>query len=119
MEDLKTKATTLSNHVEEIVDTWYQLARVNMAQTGSRALSRAIIFFILGGLFLCILILLGIGLALFAGKLMHNAAAGYFTVALLYIVLLIIVYLLRKKIVFPIIRDIIVRKIYDKTDYQL
>lgn len=118
MEDLKAKATTLTNHVEELVDTWYELARVNMAQAGSRALSRAIIFFIIGGLFLCILILLGIGLAL-TGKLLHNPAAGYFIVALLYIVLLIIVFVLRKKIVFPIIRDLIVRKIYDKTDYQL
>jgi hypothetical protein len=119
MEDLKTKATTLTNHVEDLVETWYELARVNMAQAGSKALSRAVIFFIIGGIFLCILLLLGIGLALFTGKLLHNAAAGYFIVALLYILLLIIVFLLRKKIVFPIIRDFIVRKIYDKTDYQL
>ena len=119
MEDLKTKAANLSSHVEEIVQTYYELGRLNLAQAGARAISRAIIFFIITGLLLCIILLAGIGLALFLGKLLNNPAAGYFTVALLYIVLLIIFFLLRRKIVFPIVRDIIVRKIYDKTDYDL
>jgi hypothetical protein len=119
MENIKTKAADLTNHVEEIVQTYYDLARVNLAQAGARAISRAIIFFTLAGLFLCILLLLGIGLALLAGRLLHNPAAGYFSVALLYIVLLVVLYMLRRKIVFPVIRNIVVRKIYDKTDYQL
>lgn len=119
MEDFKTKATSLTGHVEEIVQTYYELGRVNLAEAGSKALSRAVIFFIIIGVFLCIMLLIGIGLSVFAGKLLNNTAAGYFIVALLYIVLLIVFFLLRKKIVFPIIRDFIVRKIYDKTDYQL
>jgi len=119
MDNLKTKAADLSNHVEEIVQTYYNLARVNVAQIGARAISRAIIFFMLAGGFLCIFLLLGIGIALFVGKMLHNPAAGYFITALLYILILAILYLLRRKIVFPIIRNLVVRKIYDKTDYQL
>ena|SRR5581483_10810245 len=119
MNDLKTKAVDLASHVEEIAQTYYDLARVNMAQISARALSRAVIFFIIAGVWIVIIMLVAIGLSVLAGKLLHNAAAGYFVVALLYIVLLIIFYLLRKTLVFPFIRNLIVRKIYDKTDYQL
>ena len=119
MDNLNTKATNLANHVQDIAQTYYELARINVAQAGSKALSRAIIFFLLGGLILCILLLAGIGLSLLLGNLLKNAAAGYFIVASFYLVLVIVFYLLRKRIVFPFIRDFIVRKIYDKSDYQL
>jgi putative superfamily III holin-X len=119
MDNLNTKATNLANHVQDIAQTYYELTRINVAQAGSKAISRAIIFFLLGGLILCILLLAGIGLSLLLGNLLKNAAAGYFIVASFYLVLVIVFYLLRKKIVFPFIRDFIVRKIYDKSDYQL
>ena len=56
---------------------------------------------------------------LFLGALLNNAAAGYFIVAAFYLVLVVVFYLLRKTLFFPFIRDIIVRRIYDKTDNQL
>ncbi|THU37144.1 hypothetical protein FAM09_19535 [Niastella caeni] len=116
MDNLNTKAATLANHVQDIAQTYYDLARVNVAQAGSKAISRAIIFFLLAGLVLCILLLAGIGLALFAGNKLNNAAAGYFIVASFYLFLVIVLYLLRKKVILPFIRDFIVRKIYDKSD---
>jgi hypothetical protein len=61
-------------------------------------------------------LLAGIGLSLYLGKLLQDAAAGYFIVAGFYLFLVIVFYLLRKQIVFPFIRDFIVRKIYDKAD---
>jgi thiol:disulfide interchange protein len=119
MDDLNTKATNLANHVQDIAQTYYELARINVAQAGSKALSRAIIFFLLAGLVLCILLLASIGLSLILGNLLNNAAAGYFIVASFYLVVVVLFYLLRKKIIFPFIRNFIVRKIYDKSDYQL
>lgn len=119
MENLNSKAANLADHVQDIAQTYYELARINIAQAGSKAISRAIIFFLLAGLILCILLLASIGLALLLGKLLNNAAAGYFIVASFYLLLVIVLYLLRKKIVFPFIRNFIVRKIYDKSDYQL
>jgi hypothetical protein len=116
MENLNTKAANLANHVQEIAQTYYDLARINVAQAGSKAVARAFLFFLLAGLTLCILLLVGIGLSLFLGKLLKDAAMGYFIVAGFYLVLVLFFYLLRKQIVFPFIRDFIVRKIYDKTD---
>ena len=117
MDNLNAKAANLANHVQDIAQTYYDLARINVAQAGSKAISRAIIFFLLAGLILCTLLLAGIGLSLLLGKLLKNAAAGYFIVASFYLVLGAFLYLLRKKIVFPFIRNFIVRKIYDNSDY--
>jgi hypothetical protein len=116
MDNLNTNAANLANHVQDIAQTYYELARINVAQAGSKAVSRAIIFFLLAGLVLCILLLAGIGLSLLLGNVLQNAAAGYFIVASFYLVLVILLFLLRRKIVFPFIRNFIVRKIYDKSD---
>ncbi|WP_205511701.1 hypothetical protein [Longitalea arenae] len=116
MDNFNTKAANLVNHVQDIAQTYYDLARINVAQAGSKAISRAIIFFLLTGLVLCVFLLAGIGLSLYLGILLKNPAAGYFTAAFIYFLLVMVLYLLRRKIVFPFIRDIIVRKIYDTTD---
>lgn len=116
MDNSNTKAANLASHVQEIAQTYYDLARINVAQAGSKAVARAFLFFLLAGLILCILLLVGIGLSLFLGKLLKDAAMGYFIVAGFYLLLVLFFYLLRKQIVFPFIRNFIVRKIYDKTD---
>lgn len=116
MDNINTKASNLVNHVQDIAQTYYDLARINVAQAGSKAISRAINFFLLAGLVLCVLLLAGIGLSMYLGILLKNAAAGYFLAASIYLVLVIALYLLRRNIVLPFIRNIIVRKIYDTTD---
>jgi hypothetical protein len=116
MENFNTKAANLANHVQEIAQTYYDVARINVAQAGAKAVARAFLFFLIAGLVLCILLLTGIGLSLYLGKLLKDAATGYFIVAGFYLFLVIGFYLLRKQIVFPFIRNFIVRKIYDQAD---
>ncbi|OQP46956.1 hypothetical protein A4H97_05395 [Niastella yeongjuensis] len=119
MEELHTKTANLANHVQDIAQTYYDLARINIAQAGAKTLARAIIFFLLAGLVLCVLLLAGIGLALYLGKLLYNTAAGYFIVAAVYLFFVLLLYLLRKKVVFPFFRDFIVKRIYDKSNNEL
>src|SRR5690349_16270063 len=118
MEELHTKTANLANHVQDIAQTYYDLARINVAQAGAKTLARAIIFFLLAGLVLCVLLLAGIGSALYLGKMLYNTAAGYFIVAGIYLFIVLLLYLLRKKVVFPFFRDFIVRRIYDKSDNE-
>ena len=119
MEELHTQTAKLADHVKDIAETYYDLARINIAQAGAKTLARAIIFFLIAGLVLCVLLLAGIGLALYLGKMLYNMAAGYFIVAALYLFIVLLLYLLRKKVVFPFFRDFIVRRIYDKSDNEL
>lgn len=119
MEDLKAKTANLASHVQDIAQTYYDLARINVAQVGSKVVARAILFLLLSWLLLCVLLLAGVGIAIILGKMVHNAAAGYFIVAGIYLFVVIILFLLRKKMLFPFIRNFIVRKIYDKRDKDL
>ena len=119
MDDLHTKTGNLATHVQDIAQTYYDLARINIAQAGAKTLARAIIFFLVSGLVLCVLLLAGIGLSLYLGKLLYNTATGYFIVAGFYLFIVLLLYLLRKKVVFPFFRDFIVRRIYDKSDNEL
>jgi hypothetical protein len=119
MDDLKTKTANLAHHIQDIAQTYYDLARINVAQAASKAVARAIVFLILAWLLLCVFLLAGVGLAIILGKMVHNAAAGYFIVAGIYLFIVVILFLLRKKMVFPFIRNFIVRKIYDKRDKDL
>jgi|GEM_PF-985606 len=119
MEELHTKTGRLANNVQDIAQTYYDLARINIAQAGAKALARAITFFLVAGLVLCVLLLAGIGFSLYLGKLLYNTAVGYFIVAAFYLFIVLLLYLLRKKIVFPFFRDFIVRRIYDKSDNEL
>lgn len=119
MENLNTKAANLANSIQDIAQTYYELARINVAQAGTKTIARAIIFFLFAGFILCILLLTGIGLSLYLGHLLKNAAEGYFIVALLYLLVVVVFYLLRRKIILPFIMDFILRRIYDKTDNEL
>jgi hypothetical protein len=119
MDELHTQTANLASHVKDIAETYYDLARINIAQAGAKTLARAVIFFLIAGLVLCILLLVGIGLALYLGKMLYNTAAGYFIVAAFYLFIVLLLFLLRKKVVFPFFRDFIVRRIYDKSDNEL
>ena len=119
MDELHTPTANLANHVKDIAETYYDLARINIAQAGAKTLARALIFFLIAGLVLCVLLLAGIGLALYLGKMLHNTATGYFIVASFYLFIVLLLFLLRKKVVFPFFRDFIVRRIYDKSDNEL
>jgi hypothetical protein len=113
MEELKTKAEKLTTHVGDLLDTYYQLTVANLTQKAARTAGGAFIFIISCFIALCIMVFIGIGLSIWVGDLVNNAAAGYFIVAGFYLLLLAIFYGLRKKIFLPFIRNFIVRKIYD------
>ena len=113
MEEFKLKAENLTKSVGEYFDTYYKLTVVNAADkaTGIAASSLAglAIFFL--GIF--VLFFSGIALGVWFGQLFNNAIAGYLLVAGIYLVLIIVLVLLRKRIVFPFIRNLIVRKFYE------
>lgn len=113
MEEFKLKAENLTKSVGDYFDTYYKLTVVKAADkaTGIAASSLAG----LGVFFLSIFVLFfsGLALGIWLGRLLDNAAAGYLLVAAFYLLLIILLILLRKRIVFPFIRNLIVRKFYE------
>jgi Putative Actinobacterial Holin-X, holin superfamily III len=112
-EGIKETATDLVDHVTDFLETYYQYISVNVAQKSVNLASGAINFVVI--IFLCLLVVsfLGFGLAWWLGTVIDNRAGGFFLVAAVYLIIMIAIIVMRKKLIFPFLRNVITRKIYE------
>lgn len=113
MEEFKLKAETLTKSVGEYFDTYYKLTVVKAADkaTGIAASSLAGLATFFFSIF--VLFFLGLALGVWLGSVLENQVLGYLLVAGFFLFLIVLLIALRKKIVFPFIRNVIVRKFYE------
>lgn len=113
MEDLKTNFSHFKDHTTEYVKTYIELAKAKATKGASNAAAGAAIgitslvlaFFFLQFLFF--------GLAWWIGNLVNSIAGGFFIVAGFFLLLILLVFALRKKVIVPMIRNSIIRKVYE------
>mgnify|MGYP001331205539 CR=1 FL=1 len=111
MEELKSKASDLADHVGGLLDTYYQLALVNVTKKSSTVATLAITLLFIGVFSVCVLVFIGVGLVVWLSTMMSMTAAC-FIVAAFYMVLIVALWLLRRKLILPAVRELLVRKIY-------
>lgn len=113
MDDLKTSATHLKEHVSEYVQTTVQLAKAKATKGASNAAAGAAIGIatVVFGLFF--LAFLFTSLAWWLGSLLESPALGFLCVAGLFLLFIILIFALRKKVIVPLIRNIIIKAIYE------
>lgn len=116
MEGIKDKAADLLDHVEEIADTYYRLTLLNVTQKATNIGSSFLVIISVSIFGVLSVIFIGVALSLWLGDLVNSRAVGFLLGAAVYLIILGIIMALRKKIVFTYFRDLIIRKIYDKTD---
>ena len=116
MEDLKTTTAHLKDHLSEYVQTTVQLAKAKATKGASNAAAGAAIGIATLVLGLFFLIFLFTALALWIGSLLNSASLGFLCVAGLFLLLIILLFALRKKLIVPMIRNAIVKAVYDKKD---
>jgi len=112
-EDFKTKVNHLKDHVSDYVNTYTQIAKakaVRGASTATAGIAVGITAFFFAFFFL---FFLGFGLGWWLGDVFDNRAAGFFAVAGLFIVLCVVLFALRKKVITPLIRNMLISKIYE------
>jgi hypothetical protein len=113
MEDIKTHTDSLADKIGSYIETYMKLIGVTTTKkmTGIASLGIISVFI----LFLCMFILffLGIGVALWVGEALNNEKAGYFIVAGFYVMCMTIILILRKELIFPFIRNYIIKKVYE------
>ncbi len=114
MEDLKTKATHLKDHVSDYVQTTVQLAKAKATKGASNAAAGAAIGIatLVFGLFF--LAFLFTALAWWLASLLSSPALGFLCVAGLFLILIVLLFVLRKKVIVPMIRNAIISAIYDQ-----
>ncbi|GAB4091162.1 phage holin family protein [Flaviaesturariibacter terrae] len=113
MEELKSKTGTLTQSVSDYLDTYYKLALVTLTQKATNVTAGLVAGLSAVILTIFILFFLGMGLAWWLGGLLGSTAAGFFIVGGVFIVLMVVIVLLRKKLVFPILKKAILKKIYE------
>ena len=113
VDDLKEKTADLADHVEDLANTFYRLTVINITQKATHVASGLLITILMTVFGFCALVFSGIALSWWLGDLLHNRTYGFLLGAAFFLLLLVVLGMLRKKIVFPFIRNLIIRKIYD------
>ncbi|RYZ20038.1 MAG: hypothetical protein EOO10_23645 [Chitinophagaceae bacterium] len=113
MDELKEKTADLADHVEDLANTFYKLTLVNATQKASNIVSSAVVMLVICSLALVVLLLSGVALAWWLGNVVESRAGGFLLAAGFFLVLVIFLAVLGKKTLLPIIRDSIIRKMYD------
>ncbi|HEX6192545.1 MAG TPA: phage holin family protein [Chitinophagaceae bacterium] len=112
VEEIKDKAKDLTGHVTDYVETFYKLSVLKATDKATSVGSALITGVALAVFGLFIVIFGGIALAFWLGDLLENRALGFAIVAGFFLLLLVIVLALRKNIVFPYFRNLLIRKFY-------
>ena len=112
-EGIKESASDLVDHVTDFLETYYQYIAVNVAQKVVNLASGAINFVLLIFLSVLFISFLGFGLAWWLGTLIDSRAGGFFIVAGVYLLIMILIVVMRKNVIFPFLRNLITRKIYE------
>ena len=112
-EDFKTRTAKLKDHAGEYVKTYVALAKAK-ATAGASNVASGLVIGICAFLFtLFFLIFFFTGVAMWLASLFDSNAAGFFAVAGLFLLLVVLVFALRKKVIVPFIRNTIISKIYE------
>jgi len=114
MEDLKTSASHLKDHVNEYVQTTVQLYKTKATKGASNAAAGVTIGVLTVVLGLFFLAFLFTALAWWLADLLDSNALGFLCVAGFFLLLIVLIFALRKKVIVPMIRNAIISAVYDK-----
>ena len=112
-QQIKEKAGNIADHTADYLDTLVRVSLLKITRKTTHIVSGAISTLIVCMLGMFILFFAGFAAAWWLGDVMASRTGGFLVVASFYLVMTIAVVLLRKKIVFPFIRNILARKIYE------
>lgn len=113
MEGLKDKVDHLTQHIEEFATTYYDLTVANITKKSAEAASAGIGFALVCIFSFFIVLFAALAGAWWAGDLLENRAAGFLAMGGLFLVLLLLLLLIRKSVIYPYIRNMIVKNMYD------
>jgi hypothetical protein len=111
------KLAERSRHVSEIITELFQsylkLGIIHLTDKGSGIASVSIVVLVSASLALFVLFFLGIGIGFWLGEQLDNMLAGFGIVATFFLALTIFLFATRNRIFIPIIRNLIITKVYE------
>ena len=118
-QNLKEDAKDILNHAGDYAETFYKLNLLRLTKkvsdVASVVVNSVLIFFIS----LCILLFISFAGAWWLGDIVQNRALGFLLIAGFYMLIILVLVLMRKKIISPFIRNTLIRKIYEEKDHVI
>ena len=118
-QNLKEDAKDILNHAGDYAETFYKLNLLRLTKkvsdVASVVVNSVLIFFIS----LCMLLFISFAGAWWLGDVVQNRALGFLLVAGFYLLIILVLVLMRKKIISPFIRNTLIRKIYEEKDHVI
>lgn len=114
MEAIKDRTEELISHTGEYLDTFFKVNLLKVGRKTTNVASAAISLMVICIFGFLVLLFAGMGLAWWLGDMINSRIGGFLIIAGLFTVLGTALILLRRKIVFPYIRDTLIRRIYDE-----
>lgn len=112
-ETIQSKLDEFVTNSTDLGKTAYKLAKIN-AITKLTSTLASFIFTIISSVFLfLILLFVSIAIAFWLGEMFHSTPIGFLLVAGFYLVLFILLFLLKGKLILPWLRNKFVQKIYE------
>ena len=118
-QNLKEDAKDILNHAGDYAEIFYKLNLLRLTKkvsdVASVVVNSVLIFFIS----LCILLFISFAGAWWLGDIVQNRALGFLIIAGFYLLIILVLVLMRKKIISPFIRNTLIRKIYEEKDHVI
>lgn len=112
-ESAKDNISSLASHLADYAQTFYRLQLLRITRKGTN-LTSSIVGAVAGAIIgLFVILFASIGLAFWLGALVNSVALGFVLVAGFYLLIGLLFMSIRKKMIFPIWRDRIIRKFYE------
>jgi len=118
-QNLKEDAKDILNHAGDYAETFYKLNLVRftkkVSDVASVVVNSVLIFFIS----LCMLLFISFAGAWWLGDVTNSRALGFLLVGGFYLLIILVLVLMRKKVISPFIRNTLIRKIYEEKDHVI
>jgi len=113
MFEIRDKVENIAENVEEIVKDYYELSFVNAVDKGSKLGSLFIVNLLVAALGFFVFLFVGFGASFWIGEALGSIMLGFFIVAGFLLLVLVIILALKAKTIVPLLRNIIIKSIYD------
>ena len=118
-QNLKEDAKDVFNHASDYAETFYKLNLVRLSRKVSDVASGVVNSFLIFFISLCILLFISFAGAWWLGDIVQNRALGFLIIAGFYLLIILVLVLMRKKVISPFIKNTLIRKIYEEKDHVI
>ena len=118
-QNLKEDAKDILNHAGDYAETFYKLNLLRLTKKVSDVASVVVNSLLIFFISLCILLFISFAGAWWLGDVVQNRPLGFLLIAGFYMLIILVLVLMRKKIISPFIRNTLIRKIYEEKDHVI